>query len=385
MKYDFDDYIERRSTASMKWDTYANGILPMWVADTDFRSPPQVAKAISDVVARGIFGYPIPDGSFEKAAANWMSTRFNWQIEPERVAWCPSMGTAIALCIQAFTNPGDGVAMLWPIYPPFINLCRFNGRAPRGSVLKRADGTWKIDFNELEAVFAKEDTRLFLLCSPHNPTGRVFTADELEKIGELCLKHNVLVFSDEIHGDIVYKGRQIPFPTISLELAAITLVGINASKTFNLADLRSGAVLSDNPGMLDIFIQAETSLKLGRCSLGIAGATAAWADCADYADQLVAYLKANAEYALKRIDAEWPEIKAYMPEATYLLWLDCRGLGMNNEALEKFFLEKARVALNNGATFGPGGEGFMRLNFGCPRSLLAEGIDRISKALADRG
>lgn len=384
MKYDFDDYVERRNTASVKWDSQPHDILPMWIADTDFRSPPQVTDAIIAIAKRGVYGYPLSDGKYEQACQHWQLSRFNWEIARSDITWCPSLGVAIGLCIRKFTSPGDGVAMLWPIYPPFIKLCEINGRKVRGSTLKWRDGRHEIDFDELEAALAPEDTRLFLLCNPHNPTGRVFSREELERIGELCLAHNVTVFSDEIHEDIVYRGRHIPFPALSPELAAISLVGVNASKTFNLADLRSAAVISLNPDLLADFQQESDCLKLGRSSLGVAGVTAAWRDCADYADQLVLYLEANLSHAVERINTECNGISAYKPEGTYLLWLDCRGLGLTPEELTRFFVDQAKVALNNGADFGPSGAGFMRLNFACPRSLLTEGLDRIAGALKKR-
>lgn len=382
MLYDFDTYVERRNTNSAKWDAYDPDILPMWIADSDFRSPVQVREALAAAVERGIFGYPHGTKAYLEACAGWMATRFGWQVSPDQIEWTPSLGTAIGCCIQTFTSPGDNVCMLWPIYPPFIGLCRMNGRTPVGSTLKWKDGKYEIDFDELEKALANPLTTLFLLCSPHNPTGRVFTRSELQKMGELCLKHNVTVFSDEIHGDIVYQERQIPFPTISDEVAQISIVGVNASKTFNLADLRTAAVISDNAVLLHRFGQHQKQLKLGPSSLGMTGAGTAWRDCAGYADQLVQYLRKNIETAVSRINRQCKGIRAYFPEATYLLWLDCSEMGLSQEELVKFFLEKAKVGLNNGADFGPGGMGHMRMNVACPGSLLNEGLERIEKALA---
>lgn len=383
MKYDFDTYVERRGTASVKWDTYPDDVLALWVADSDFRSPPEVADAIMEVARRGLFGYPLGYGNFERACIHWQKTRFGFDVEKEQIAWCPSLGTAIGLCINAFTNPGDGVAMLWPIYPPFMSTTVNNGRKLRGTTLRWNGSRHEVDFNELEEALALPDTRLFLLCNPHNPTGRVFERDELLRMGELCRKYNVTVFSDEIHEDFVYRGPMLPFASLSPELAAISLVGVNASKTFNVADLRSAGVISLSPDLLASFTAWRDRVKIGASSLGLAGVSAAWEKGADYADQLVLYLKANLEHAVKRINGECKGISAYMPEATYLLWLDCRKIALAPAELTAFFIEKARVALNNGADFGPGGEGFMRLNAACPRSTLDEAIDRIAKALME--
>lgn len=384
MKYDFDSPVERKDTASMKWDTYDHDILPMWVADSDFRSPPEIVEAIEDIARRGIFGYPLPDGSFENACIHWQNSRFGWKPASSQVSWCPGIGTAISLCVNAFTKPGDGVAMLCPIYPPFMRLCELNGREVRPSVLELRNGRYEINFAGLEQILQKPDTSLFLLCNPHNPTGRIFEKDELERMGELCLKYGVTIFSDEIHEDITFGGKHIPFPVLSAKMAAISLVGVNASKTFNVADLRAGAIISENPILLDAIVEQRNRFKLGPCSLGLAGVTSAWQKGASYADQLVAYIKANLEYAVNRINSSCPGISAYMPEATYLLWLDCSGLGMDNRELMDFFLHDAKVALNNGADFGPGGEGFMRLNAACPRKILSEGLDRISSAILKR-
>lgn len=381
MKYDFDTPVKRRGTASVKWDTHAGDVLPLWIADSDFHSPPEVAEAIIEVARRGVFGYPLGYGNFERACAHWQKTRFGFEIQKHQIAWCPSLGAALSLCINAFTSPGDGVAMLWPIYPPFISLTANNGRIMRGSTLKWKNGRYEVDFDELEKVLAMPETKLFLLCNPHNPTGRLFGRAELARMGEMCANYGVTVFSDEIHEDIVHRGKMTPFASISDALAAISLVGVNASKTFNVADLRSAGVISLNPALLAAFTAWRDRMKMGASSLGVAGVSAAWEHGADYANQLVDYLKRNMEYAVSRINEECPGIFAYMPEATYLLWLDCKKLGLNSSSLGAFFLDKAKVALNNGVDFGPGGEGFMRLNAACPRKTLDEAIDRIAKAL----
>lgn len=380
MHYDFDAIIERRGTGSTKWDTYPADILPMWIADSDFLSPQPVIEAIQAVAARGMFGYSNPDGRFEAAYAGWMQRRHGWQARPEWVEWCPSLCNAIALMIRAFTAPGDTVAMLTPLYPPFINLCALNGRTAVQSRLREPD--YSIDFADLEAKLALPSTTLFMLCNPHNPSGRVFTRAELEKIGELCLKHKVLVFSDEIHSDIVLRGTHIPFPLIAPELADITVVGMNASKTFNLPDLRSAAILASNPTLRATFAAERDSAKLGRCSLGVEGVIAAYTRCDDYADQLCTYLKNNIDFAVDAIQREIPRVRTHKPESTYLLWLDCRSLGLSQPELEALLMDKGKLALNSGTTFGEGGQGFMRMNLACPRTTVQEGLRRLSMALA---
>ncbi len=381
MKYNFDEIIDRRNTRSDKWDSYPPDVLPMWVADSDFRCPQPVIDAVMETARRGIFGYTRADGAFEQAYAGWMQSRFGLPTDPAWVRWCPSIGTALAVCIRTFTQPGDGVCMLLPTYPPFLHLCAVNGRVVCGSLLRNTNGRYEIDFDDLERQLAQERTRLLLLCNPHNPTGRAFSEEELRRVGELCLKHSVIVFSDEIHCDIVFRGKHIPFPALSPEIAAITLVGMNASKTFNLADLRSAAVISSNRALLAAFMEECERTKLGRCSLGIAGVIAAYTECADYADQLLEYLQANLRFAVDYFAVELPVVKASMPDATYLLWLDCREMGLTQGELRSFFLKKAKVALNPGETFGEGGQGFMRMNLACPRATVEEGLQRIAGAV----
>lgn len=381
MNYDFDTVIDRRNTRSAKWDSYPQDVLPMWIADSDFRCPQPVIEAVMETAHRGIFGYTQADGAFERAYAGWVHSRFGWQADPSWVRWCPSIGTALAVCIRAFTEPADNVCMLLPTYPPFLTLCELNGRKVAASVLRQNDAGYSIDFAELETLLAHPRTKLLLLCNPHNPTGRAFTLAELQRIGELCLKHKVIVFSDEIHCDIVFRGRHIPFPALSPEIAAIALVGLNASKTFNLADLRSAAVISSNEKLLSAFTEECERSKLGRCSLGIAGVIAAYTRCANYADQLLEYLRGNMEFAADYFATRIPAIKTYMPDATFMLWLDCRAMNMDQDGLQNFFLTKAKVALNSGEAFGEGGQGFMRINLACPRATVQEGLKRIHDAV----
>ena len=392
MKYNFDEIIDRRNTNSEKWDLYPADVLPMWVADSDFKCPQPVIDTIAAMVQRGVFGYTMDDGEFEKAYAGWAARHYGWQADASWVEWCPSLGTALALVIRTFSKPGDNVAMLTPIYPPFTTLCGINDRTALGSELKPdAQGVYRVDFEDLEKKLADPRTSLFLLCSPHNPTGRAFSREELSRMGELCVKHNVIVFSDEIHADLIYNGEHTAFPALSPEIAEITLVGMNASKTFNLADLRAAAVLSSSERLLQAFAAERNRCKLGRCSLGVAGVTAAYTRSQDYLDQIKPYIEANMRHAVEFINGSIPGVKTYMPEATYLLWLDCRELcaklgaqpGSEQETLNKFMLEKAKVALNSGASFGASGTGFLRLNLACPRALVDEGLGRIKRAVEE--
>lgn len=380
--HDFDRIIERRGGDSAKWNAYPEDILPMWVADTDFMAPEPVVKALRDRAAHGIFGYSDSKGASLKAAVgHWMHSRFNWQVSPDWITFSPSVVTALALCVVTFTAPGDNVLFLTPSYPPFFRIPRAHGRNPLSSSLLYEQGRYVMDLADLDVKMADSRTRLLFLCNPHNPTGRVFSREELLELGALCLKHNVLVISDEIHGDYVFPGHtHIPFPSLSPELAERTLVTVNPSKTFNIADLHTSAVLCANPNLLARFVTAAEGMALHGNALGQIALETAYRECAWYADQVAAYVKANIDYAATSINERLPGIRADIPESTFLLWLDCREMGLAQKDLELFFLNKAKLALNSGTDYGSEGTGFMRLNLGCPRSRVTEALSRLEKA-----
>jgi cystathionine beta-lyase len=384
IRHDFDEIIERRGTDSEKWNNYPPDVLPMWVADSDFRCPAPVIEALLERVRHGVFGYCKDDlGKVENASAFWMRTRFGWDVRPEWVVFSPGVGTVLSVAVNAFTNPGDYVVIMTPIYPPFSSAPAFNGRKPLSAPLRAGPNGWEFDFDRLEALLAEPRSKLLLLCNPHNPTGKAASGDELLRIGELCVKHGVVVLSDEVHCDYVFPGRRhIPFASLSPETGDISLTAINPSKTFNLADLRTAGVIAGNRILRERYRTAVTNAKLGRSSLGLLAYEVAYTQCAYYVDQLVPYIKGNLDCAVDYINNRIPGIGAVMPEATYLLWLDCRKLRPPQRSLADFFLREARVALNPGESFGPEGIGFMRLNAACPRAVLMEGLARIERACA---
>ena len=386
-QFNFDQILVRRGFDGYKWNRYPQDILPMWVADSDFKSPQEVIDALAQRVKHGIFGYTHPeDQAFAKAAARWMQVRFAWEADPAWVEFSPGVCAALSLCVNAFSTPGDDVVMLTPVYPPFFLSLISNGRNPVSSSLRLCNNNYEIDFEDLENKLSQPRARVLFLCNPHNPTGRVFTRAELLRIGELCLKHHIIVISDEIHCDYVYPGhKHIPFPALSKELAQISLTTISPSKTFNIADMHTAAVLSASPQLLARYRAASSSANLGKHSLGIIAFTTAYTQCDAYADAALQYVQANLEYAVNYISQHIPEIKAYMPQSTYLLWLDCSGLGFAlQDDLMNFFLNKAKVALNSGTDYGPEGKQFMRINLACPRELVQEGLSRIEKAIRAR-
>lgn len=382
MQHNFDEIIERRGHDGKRWNTYAPDVLPLWVADSDFRCPQPVIDALKERIDHGIYGYTGNDGSFEKAAVRWVRDRFGWNADPAKVEFTPCVGAALALAVKTFSRPGDNVLVQTPIYPPFRAVTHYNGRNVLENRLLFRDNNFHIDFEDLDKKLADPRTTLFLLCNPHNPSGRAFTREELLRMGEMCKKHNVIVFSDEIHCDYVYSGhKHVSFPTLSREMADISLVSINPSKTFNVADFRTAAVMSDNQHLIDRFRVETATQKMGRCSTGIITFVTCYTECDYYADGVRDYTEKNMRFAVDYINERIPGVSAHMPDATYLLWMNCTELGMSQPDLVKFFVEKARVAMNNGADFGVEGVGFMRMNLATPMANVKEAVERIEKAV----
>ncbi len=381
--HNFDEVIERRGTDCKKWNTYAADVLPMWIADTDFKCPQPIIDAMMRRVEHGIYGYPANSNSFNQSVKSWQKKRFNWEIEEEWVEFTPAVVPAVVYAIQIFTHPGDNVVIQTPAYPPFHEIIGQNGRTKLENNLILKDGKYLIDFADLEEKLQAPRTKLMILCNPHNPVGRVFTRDELTQIGELCRKYNVIVVSDEIHADIVYSGhKHIPFAALSEEIKNNCLVCVNPSKTFNIAGVRTGAVVTPNKALREIYHESLVNNKAyGRTIFGTLPFEVAYNECDYYADQLMVYLEDNLKLTLNYFAEKIPAMKVIQPEGTYLLWLDCRELAMSQKELNAFMLEKAKVGLNDGATFGETGIGFMRMNIACPRVLLKEALERIGKAV----
>jgi cysteine-S-conjugate beta-lyase len=384
LKHDFDELVDRKGTDCKKWDTYADDVIPMWIADTDFKCPQPVVDAMVRRAAHGIFGYPMNVKTFEQSIVNWQKKRFGWNIDTDWVEYTPAVIPAIVYSMGAFTEPGDNVVIQMPAYHPFHEVIPNNGRFILGNrLIFREDGSYEIDFDNLEELLSKKRTSMFLLCSPHNPTGKCFTREELDRMSALCLRYNVVVVSDEIHSDIVYKGSEhIPFGSLSREAADNCVVCINPSKTFNIAGIRAGAAVIPNRNNHDLFYKPLENLKAyGRTIFGTLPIEVSYNECDYYADQLLEYLEGNLEYLKKFVAERIPRIRTTNTQATYLIWLNCRDLNMEPKELNKFFLEQAKVAMNEGSTFGPGGAGFMRLNIACPRSRLAEALNRMQAAI----
>lgn len=382
----FNERINRRNTSSVKWEATKQlfgeeDLWPMWVADMDFKPPQAVITAIKERVEHGIFGYTFVPPSTSQAIAEWLLKRHQWSIEPNWLLYCGGVVQAISTAIQTFTEEGDQVLLQSPVYTPFFDMIEKNNRKIINAPLILDEDRYRIDFTAFENAL-KQGCKLFLLCSPHNPGGRVWTKEELEKMADLCLKYNCLILSDEIHSDLVYKKhKHIPIASLNEEIAEKVITFIAPSKTFNLAGLHASAVVIKNETLRTQF--QETMRRQGSFSLntfGITGMEAAYLEGEAWLEDLLDYLQSNKDFAISFLKEHLPEITCIDSEGTYLLWLDCRKLGFSDKELRQHLLQKGKLALEPGPKYGPGGEGFVRMNIACPMDDLIEGLKRLKKA-----
>lgn len=379
--FDFDKTVERRGTASVKWDLRDDDVIPMWVADMDFESPQEVRDAIVRRARHCVYGYTIESDSLYKALTDWVSRRHDWTMEQEWIVFSPGVMPGIRGILQALTRPGDKVILQSPVYPPFSLAIADSGCHVLNNQLKYESNRYTMDFVDLEEKAKDPRTRVLILCSPHNPVGRVWTRDELTRLGNICLENEVVVISDEIHCDLIYKEyKHIPLASLCDEFAENTITCIAPSKTFNLAGLNTACLIIPNRRIRRQF--TDTILPKQATIFGGIAAEAAYTYGDKWLDALLDYLRGNREFLTGYMKARIPGIKALELEGTYLAWLDCRELGMDNEALEKFMLDKAGLWVNQGYSFGNGGDGFVRMNIGCPRSILEKALRRLDTAVS---
>ena len=391
MKYDFDAILDRRNTGSLKWDYPERAlghkdVIPMWVSDMDFPSPQPVIDAIRARAEHGVYGYPLTPPSYWAAIQAWMKARHNWEVKKEWLSKSPGVVPALSLCVTAFTHPGDKVVVQTPVYYPFFSAIKHNGRRIVRNSLKAESDRWVMDFEDLERKIDPR-TRLLILCSPHNPVGRVWRREELNRLAEICVQRDLLIVSDEIHADLVYTGyKHFPLASLSEEIGRRTITLTAPSKTFNTAGLTTAVVIASNPKLLSLFNTeaANAGLTMGNI-FGIVALEAAYAHGADWLDQLLPYLEENVNAAQRFFEARIPRIKFMRPEGTYLALLDCRGLGLEQKALNDFFLRRAGVYFDEGTLFGDELAGFERVNLGAPRSVLIQALERIEAAVAGLG
>ena len=388
MNYNFDELINRKNTNSIKYDFTAQrgkpeGILPLWVADMDFRTPPCVVEALTDKSRHGIFGYSETGPDYVNILQNWFWHNFEWLIEPDWLVKTPSVVYAICTAIRALTTKGDAVLVQQPVYYPFSESILLNDRKLVVNELLYQDGSYTIDFEDFENTIRENNVKLFLLCSPHNPVGRVWTKEELMRMGDICLKLGVTVVSDEIHADFVYPGYQhFVFAGLKSAFNDITITCTAPTKTFNLAGLQISNIFIANRHIRHEF-QKEIS-KSGYSQLnvmGIAACEAAYSKGYEWLAELKNYLMENLNFIRSFLKSRLPMIRLVEPEGTYLVWLDCRGLGLNDRQLDDLIVNKAGLWLDAGTMFGIGGSGFQRINIACPRSILEKALHLLEKAL----
>ncbi|WP_257346686.1 MalY/PatB family protein [Pseudalkalibacillus decolorationis] len=387
MKYDFDQVTNRLNTDSVKWDKAEKlfrekDILPMWIADMDLVCPQPVIDAIKKRTEHGMFGYTTRSKSYFDAFIGWLDRRHNWAIKKQWIRCTPGIMPAISFIIQSFTQPGDKVIIQTPVYHPFTDVVVKNERELVYNPLKLENGRYVMDYEDLERKI-DADVKMIILCNPHNPVGRVWTKEELNKLGEICIKHNVLIVSDEAHLDFIYKDTiHTPFARISDEFSEHSITCTAPSKTFNIAGLQMANIIIPNDELRKTFTETIDNLYLGLSNtFGIVAAENAYRSGDDWLDQCLDYLKGNLDYLTQFIETNMKQIKVIQPEGTYLVWLDCRELGMDARQLEQFLQKEAKVAFDEGYKFGPGGEGFTRINIACPRSVLEEGLKRIERVV----
>ncbi len=381
--FDFDRYIERRGTDSVKWSLYPADVLPLWVADMDFVSPPLVIEALKDRINHGVFGYGTSSETILQLVIKHLWDSFSWNVAPESIVFLPGVVTGLNLFCQAFRGHSDRIVLQTPVYPP-IHLAPGNAGAQAvfSPLIKTDTGRYEIDFDDLAKQF-KSGAKTFLLCNPHNPVGRVFTREELTRVADLCIQNDIILCSDEIHGDLIFENHtHIPIASLNSDIANRTITYMAPSKTFNIAGLECAFAIVPNPDLRQQLINARKGIVPYVNILGLTAAEAAYAGGGPWLAELLVYLQKNRDYLQDYIESNIPEIIVYPAEGTYLAWLDCHGLGLSDP--QKFFLEKCKVGLNDGKDFCQGGEGFVRLNFGCPTGTLKEALDRIRIGLDQR-
>lgn len=386
----FDMIQDRLNTRSVKWDMRkavfnTDEVLPMWVADMDFKAPQQVLDALANRAEHGVFGYTAVDQDVKDSIVNWLHKRHNWTINDEWLSFSPGVVTSLHMAIQALTNPGDKVIIQTPVYTPFFNVVNSHDRQLVKNPLSYKNNYYTIDFEDLEEKM-KQGAKALILCSPHNPVGRVWSREELERIADLCIKHDVICIADEIHGDLTLSGnKHIPFASISEKIADRTITCMAPSKTFNLAGLQASYIVTANKEMREKIDKCFSNQGLGMLNtMGNVALEAAYLHGEQWLDELLEILERNKNYVVEMLNKHKTGLKVVQTEGTYLLWIDCSDLNMNTDELKAFMITEAKVGLNPGASYGVEGNQFMRMNIACPKATLEEGVNRLIKAIQSK-
>ena len=387
MRYDFDQIVDRSKNLSAKYDERMKkfgrpDVIPLWIADMDFKTAQPIIDALKARAEEGIWGYTARPGSYFEAIRSWQKRRNGWDIDTSLMSFSPGVVQTLSAMVQLYTPRGGNVLIQTPVYGEFYDMAEFAGRKVIENQLVERDGGWTVDWEDFEEKL--QAAELFLFCSPHNPLGIVWGKEELRRMMELCLKHHVLVVSDEIHSDLVFHGKKhIPTASLSPEIAANVVTSISGTKTFNLAGLQASAVVFPNAHMKEIFDRFWMNMDIHRNNaFSVTAMEAAFREGEEWLEQLLAYLSDNFDFVVDYCEKHIPKIKTYAPDATYLMWLDCRALGLSNEELHDFMIQKAGLGLNDGCAFGRSLNGFMRLNAACPRSVLAQALRQLEDAVS---
>ncbi|MCL1959002.1 MAG: pyridoxal phosphate-dependent aminotransferase [Spirochaetes bacterium] len=381
MKYNFDRVIDRSNSYSIKYEPLWRGkpadVLPLWVADMDFAAPPCVQKALISRAKHGIFGYSEPDAAYFDVMRKWFEKRFNWPVLSDWLTITPGVVNALYIAVRSLTEPGDGIVIQQPVYYPFESSIRKTGRQLLINELVYSDGRYSIDFQDFEEKI--KQAKLFIMCNPHNPVGRVWNADELIRMGEICLRHGVTVIADEIHEDFIFAGhRHIVFAALNDDFANVTVTCTSPSKTFNLAGLLHANIFISNKELREKFKEEYARSGLSQPGvMGLIACKAAYEDGAQWLEQLLDYLSGNILFLKTYLTQHIPNVKLIEPEGTYLAWLDCNELGISAQKLDEALTHKSKLWLSSGSSFGKGGKGFERMNAACPRSVLHNALERL--------
>lgn len=389
MKYNFDEVIDRHNTGAIKIEKLkllfgTNDIIPLWVADMDFRTPEFITNSIIKRLEHPILGYTAACEDYFESVLKWIDYHHCWKVERSWLGFLPGIVPGLAFAVNAFTQPNDEVIVQPPVYPPFINVPSKNDRKAVFNPLKEVNGRFEMDFDDFERKITGR-TRLFLLCNPQNPGGRTWDKETLIRIAEICYKHGILVISDEIHSDMALPGNMhTPFATVSELAEQNSITYMAPSKTFNMAGLISSSYIIPNVIIRKKFSEFLENSELANGNIfAYIAAKAAYQNGAEWLKQLIDYIQGNVDFVVEFLKKNVPQIKPMIPEASFLIWLDCSGLDMDTNQLQDFMVKKAKLGLNKGTTFGPGGEKHLRLNIGCPRSVLVEAMDNLKNAVND--
>jgi len=388
MGWNFDEPAKREGTNCIKYDLReeifgVKDVIPMWVADMDFNTPEFIVKALQNRLNHELYGYTFRPPEYFLSIIGWLKNRHNWEVEKEWISFCPGIVPALNFCTLAFTQPGDSIIVQPPVYFPFFSAIESHGRNLIYNRLKEVEGKWVMDYDSLVDSIDRK-TKMIIISNPHNPVGRVWTREELNNLAEICLKNNIIILSDEIHCDLVLPGfTHTPVASLSEKIAEITITCIAPSKTFNLAGLSTSSVIISNPVLRKSYTRVVDNLHLGGGNIfGTIASIAAYSHGHQWLDALLDYIDHNIDFVEDYCRKMIPEILPVQPEATYMIWLDCRKFGMTGKELQNFFVKSAGIGMNEGSTFGPGGEGFMRMNVATTHETVTKAMEKIEKAVA---